>query len=199
MNRSDSIAALAAALAAAQAELRNPVFDSQNPHFKSRFASLATVRDAITPTLSRHGLSVMQLATNDADGRPCVETILAHASGEWVSSTLTVPAGKNDAHGAGSAITYARRYALMAIVNVVGDEDDDGNGAVQQPEKSVVRHRKSPPAPQPGLVAQATQAANGGIDAFRRFWKGLEADQRGTLEPFLDDLKAAAESAQVAA
>lgn len=196
---SDSIAALAAALSAAQAELKNPVFDSVNPHFKSRFATLATVRDTITPVLSRHGLSVVQLATNDPEGRPCVETVLAHASGEWISSRLTVPVGKADAHGTGSAITYARRYALMAIVNVVGDQDEDANGAVGQQEKPVVRHRQNPPKPDAGLLAKATAAARGGIDAFRAFWKELPAAQRTTLEPFLDDLKAAAENAQEAA
>lgn len=131
MNRSEQINELAAALAAAQAELRNPAFDSTNPHFKSKFASLAGVRDAITPVLSKHGLSVSQLTTNDDQGRACVETILLHSSGQWIGSTLTVPAPKADAHGTGSAITYARRYALMAIVNVVGDEDDDGNRAAQ--------------------------------------------------------------------
>ncbi|MCO6445005.1 MAG: ERF family protein [Anaerolineae bacterium] len=131
MNASDQINELAAALAKAQAELRNPAFDSQNPHFKSRFASLAGVRDAITPVLSKHGLSVTQLTTNDDQGRASVETILLHSSGQWIGSTLTVPPPKADAHGTGSAITYARRYALMAIVNVVGDEDDDGNRAAQ--------------------------------------------------------------------
>lgn len=130
MNRSESINELATALAKAQGELRNPAFDSTNPHFKSKFASLAGVRDAITPVLVKHGLSVSQLPTNDHEGRPCVETMLMHSSGQWISSTLAVPVAKADAHGAGSAITYARRYSLMAIVNVVGDEDDDGNQAV---------------------------------------------------------------------
>ena len=130
MNKSDQINDLAAALAKAQAELRNPSFDSTNPHFKSKFASLAQVRDTITPTLAKHGLSITQLATNDEQGRPSVETILLHSSGQWLSSMLAVPVAKSDAHGAGSAITYARRYSLMSIVNVVGDEDDDGNEAV---------------------------------------------------------------------
>lgn len=130
MNRSEQVNELAAALAKAQAELRNPAFDSTNPHFRSKFASLACVRDTITPILAKHGLSVSQLPTNDHEGRPCVETMLLHSSGQWISSTLAVPVAKSDAHGAGSAITYARRYSLMAIVNVVGDEDDDGNQAV---------------------------------------------------------------------
>lgn len=196
MNKSESITALMAALAAAQGELKNPAFDAVNPHFKSKFASLATVRDTITPVLSKHGLSVVQLATNDQDGRPCVETVLGHASGEWISSRLTVPASKSDAHGSGSAITYARRYALMAIVNVVGDEDDDGNAAAR-PEQS--KPRQGPAKPEPGLLATATAAAGGGIEAFRTFWRGLDTGKRATLEPYLDDLRAAAENAQVLA
>ena len=170
MNKSEQINDLAAALAAAQAELRNPVFDSQNPHFKSKFASLAQVRDTITPTLARHGLSITQLATNDDQGRPSVETILLHSSGQWLSSTLAVPVGKQDAHGAGSAITYARRYSLMAIVNVVGDEDDDGNSAVagKQAEDQHLR-----------LIADAIIAAHAKDDRWRMYetWIGIEDNE----------------------
>lgn len=170
MNKSEQINDLAAALAAAQAELRNPIFDSQNPHFKSKFASLAQVRDTITPTLAKHGLSVTQLATNDEQGRPSVETILLHKSGQWLSSTLAVPVGKADAHGAGSAITYARRYSLMAIVNVVGDEDDDGNSAVagKQAEDQHLR-----------LIADAIIAAHAKDDRWRMYetWVGIEDNE----------------------
>jgi len=170
VNKSEQINDLAAALAAAQAELRNPVFDSQNPHFKSKFASLAQVRDTITPTLAKHGLSVTQLATNDDQGRPSVETILLHKSGQWLSSTLAVPVAKADAHGAGSAITYARRYSLMAIVNVVGDEDDDGNSAVagKQAEDQHLR-----------LIADAIIAAHAKDDKWRMYetWVGIEDNE----------------------
>lgn len=170
MNHSDQINELAAALAKAQAELRNPVFDSQNPHFKSKFASLAQVRDTITPTLARHGLSVTQLATNDDQGRPSVETVLMHSSGQWVASTLAVPVAKADAHGAGSAITYARRYSLMAIVNVVGDQDDDGNSAVagKQAEDQHLR-----------LIADAIIAAHAKDDRWKMYetWAGIEDNE----------------------
>lgn len=170
MNHSDQINELAAALAKAQAELRNPVFDSQNPHFKSKFASLAQVRDTITPTLAKHGLSVTQLATNDEQGRPSVETVLLHSSGQWIASTLAVPVGKADAHGAGSAITYARRYSLMAIVNVVGDQDDDGNSAVagKQAEDQHLR-----------LIADAIIAAHAKDDRWKMYetWVGIEDNE----------------------
>ena len=170
MNHSDQINELAAALAKAQAELRNPVFDSQNPHFKSKFASLAQVRDTITPTLAKHGLSVTQLATNDEQGRPSVETVLLHSSGQWIASTLAVPVGKADAHGAGSAITYARRYSLMAIVNVVGDQDDDGNTEVAG---------KTAEDQQLRMIAEAIIGAHAKDDRWKMYetWAGIEDNE----------------------
>lgn len=130
MNKSDSIEHLAAALAKAHAELENPSFDSQNPHFKNKYASLATVRDTVTPVLAKQGLSVLQLLGQKEGGITC-ETVLLHSSGQWISETLFMPSAKQDAQGFGSAITYARRYALMAICGVAGDEDDDAEGAVK--------------------------------------------------------------------
>jgi hypothetical protein len=124
---------MALALVAAQAELRNPAFDSVNPHFKSKFASLAGVRDTVTPVLTKHGLSVTQWPETDAQGHTLVTTMLMHSSCQWMQSSLHVPTSKPDAHGTGSSITYARRYALMAACGVVGDVDDDGAAAVQKP------------------------------------------------------------------
>lgn len=138
MLKSESISSLAGALAKAQAELRNPGFDSNNPHFRSKYASLAAVRDAVIPILSSHGLSVVQCPIY-SDGQAGCETILMHASGEYISNTLTLPVDKANAHGVGSAQTYARRYSLMAFAGVVGDEDDDGNAAVG---KDSVSHSK---------------------------------------------------------
>jgi hypothetical protein len=88
--------------------------------------------------LANAGLSVVQLVSSDATqgiphcGHAIIETILAHSSGEWVSSTLAVPLTKSDAQGLGSAITYGRRYALAAIVGVC-PADDDGEAAVARP------------------------------------------------------------------
>ena len=190
MQKSETIGALMAALSKAQAEMKNPSFDSVNPHFKSKFASLANVRDTITPALTKHGLAVTQLTGNDNDGRPCVETVLGHSSGEWIASTFTVPVAKADAHGAGSAITYARRYALMAIVGVVGDEDDDANQAVTKPAEV---KRGAPKE----LLGKAARSADAGVDSFRTFWKALDVAERALLEPHLDGLKAQAEAAMV--
>lgn len=120
---------IAGALAQAQAEMQNPGFDSSNPHFRSKFASLAAVRNAVIPVLAKHGISLCQnLFTRD--NLVCCETILTHASGQQMRfGPLAIPAAKADAQGFGSAATYARRYSLMAVAGVVGDEDDDANAA----------------------------------------------------------------------
>ena len=124
MLRSLQVAHVIGALHHAQAQIRNPRFDAQNPHFKMRYASLAAVRDTLTPALTAAGLVVTQFLSTE-EGSVCCETILWHISGEYLGATLRLPVGKADAQGYGAASTYARRYGLMALCNVVGDEDDD--------------------------------------------------------------------------
>jgi hypothetical protein len=115
---------IAKALAAAQLEMSNPKFDAQNPHFKNRFASLAAVRNSVVPVLAKHGISLTQDLTT-VDGGVACKTILTHASGQqMVFGPLVMPAQGN-AQVFGSASSYAKRYAMMAVVAVVGDEDDD--------------------------------------------------------------------------
>lgn len=122
--------AIAKALAAAQAEMKNPAFDSANPHFRNKFASLAAVRNAVVPVLAKHGIAVVQDVQTTEHGIACF-TILLHESGQRLNfGPLVVPATKADAQGFGSAATYSRRYSLQAIACVVGDEDDDANAAV---------------------------------------------------------------------
>lgn len=132
MERTVSVGAeLNKALAAAQAEMRNPGLERTNGAFKgSRYADLAAVRAAVIPVFAKHGLAVCQVPVV-GQGTAGVETHLLHCSGEErPMGTLLLPVSKPDAHGYGSAITYARRYALQSIACVVGDDDDDGNGAV---------------------------------------------------------------------
>jgi hypothetical protein len=129
----DTQGQLAGALAKAQAEMANPKFDKLNPHFKNKFASLASVRDAVIPVLAKHGIACIQDLTNVEGGVACT-TILMHSSGQQINlGPLKMPVSKADAQGFGSAATYARRYHLMAVANVVGDEDDDANEATGKP------------------------------------------------------------------
>jgi hypothetical protein len=127
VRRSESFAALAAALAKAQGEIVGASKDKTNPHFKSNYADLAAVWDACRGPLSKNGLAVLQPAVADG-ARVTVTTILTHSSGEWVESELTMTAAQSNPQGLGSCITYARRYALAAMVGVA-PEDDDGNAA----------------------------------------------------------------------
>ena len=136
MLKSDNINELATALAKAQGAMRFAIKDANNPFFKSKYADLSSVVEAIREALSGNGLSYMQHLHPSEKHEVCVETILLHASGQWIScGTLTVPVSKHDAQGFGSALTYARRYSLSAAVGVVAD-DDDGNAAAQAAPKA---------------------------------------------------------------
>jgi hypothetical protein len=129
---------ICAAYVAAFAELEAATKTANNPHFKSKYADLPTVIDAIKPHLSKHGLAFMQMP-KPSDGGISIETILIHSSGDKLSmGVLFVPANRQDAHGYGSALTYARRYALQTCFGLP-TEDDDGNAAVksQQPAPRV--------------------------------------------------------------
>lgn len=128
MNKSEKIDQLALALHKVQAEVKNPAFDSTNPHFKSKFASLAAVKEAVIPVLNKHGLSLAQFPKAGDGTAGCVNFLLHH-SGQWTEEECLLPLDKNNAQGAGSAITYARRYSLQGIAGVVAEEDDDANAA----------------------------------------------------------------------
>lgn len=128
MNRSENLDALGAALAKAQGEVEGARKDSKNPHFKSNYADLASVWAACREALTSNGLCVVQMPGPCADGRMELTTTLLHSSGQFLSSTLSIPLAKADAQAYGSAVTYARRYALAAVVGV-SPEDDDGNAA----------------------------------------------------------------------
>lgn len=131
MQRSESIKEIAAALPKAQAAITAAMKDATNPHFRSKYADLASVIEAVKPGLNAHGISFLQPVTFAEQG-VCVETILLHTSGEWVSETLVIPVSKQDAQGVGSAISYGRRYGLQSLCGVPA-EDDDGNAAAAAP------------------------------------------------------------------
>lgn len=128
MAQSESIAALAAALSKAQFEMQAARKDMTNPHFQSRYADLAALWDACRAALHENGLAVVQ-APEPWDHGIKLRTVVMHTSGEWIDSVLTIPATKQDAQGYGSAMSYARRYGLSAMLGIVADDDDDGNAA----------------------------------------------------------------------
>lgn len=130
MQQSEQINELAEALAKAQGQMENAKKDSTNPHFKSSYADLAAVVTAIRKPLSDNGLSFIQATELDASGNVNLVTTLAHKGGQWVRSFYPVRPVQANPQGFGSAMTYARRYSLAAIVGLAAeDEDDDGNAA----------------------------------------------------------------------
>ena len=140
MNKSESIQLLAAALSKAQAELPAIKFDSKNPFLKNDYASLGAIIAGARPVIAKHGLSVAQLTFGE-EGVAGVETVLMHASGEWISNSISMPIGeekgKSSAQVAGSIITYLRRYSLASILGIYSDEDGDGNKP--EPERKPTR------------------------------------------------------------
>lgn len=127
MKRSESIKNIAAALCKFQENVKNPKNTANNPYFKSKYAPLDEVINTIKPLLAENGLSYIQTPGGDGE-HITVTTMLMHSSGEWIESDpLVLKADKATAQGAGSAITYARRYSLCAVLGITSEDDDDGN------------------------------------------------------------------------
>jgi len=162
---------LSLAMALAFAKIEGAIKGKTNPAFGRKYADLAAVVDAIKPALSEHGLWFRQIS-HPADGGVCVETVIHHASGESLAcGPLFLPASKQDAQGFGSAMTYARRYSLMAAFGVPA-EDDDGNGAVQsRPEPKPAQRIDNAEA---ALVLDSLrEAAMSGLDALQARFKAI--------------------------
>lgn len=137
VQKSEQVNELFAALAKARANFDEVKKTESNPFYKSKYADLATIISATYKSLSAQGLSVIQLLGDVANGAVIVETILTHASGQWLSTETSMPVQKSDAQGVGSALTYCRRYSLQSILNIAAEEDDDGSAAVSKSVKDV--------------------------------------------------------------
>ena len=129
MKTSENITEIASALAKAQ-ELINPAaYDAANPHFRSRYATLASVMQSCRAALSKNQIAVVQ-GTTVSDKNVTVTTMLIHSSGQFISDDIMIPVVQNTAQAIGSALTYGRRYGLSALVGIVSEEDDDANEAM---------------------------------------------------------------------
>jgi hypothetical protein len=137
MPQSQTIGALALALAKAQAQFKPAIKDANNPFFKSKYVDLAGAIDASRDALIANDIAVIQTTDTIIGGLATpitvLTTTLAHKSGEWISGSYPINPVKNDPQGVGSAITYARRYSLMAAIGLAA-EDDDGNAASETPK-----------------------------------------------------------------
>lgn len=153
MRNSEQINELAVALNKAQADFMVAKKDAKNPFFKSKYATLNAVYEAVAEALLKNGLSVIQPIVGDA-----VETTIIHTSGQFITSSCPIVCAKqNDPQAMGSAITYARRYSLASLLGVMTDEDDDGEKAMARPApkqsvkeapKAEKKQEKEPETPQ---------------------------------------------------
>jgi hypothetical protein len=151
---------IAEALVKAQKGFSPALKQSNNPHFRSKYADLATCVEAVIDALNDNGIALMQMTHECQDG-VTVETVFVHTSGELLSAgKLHVPAAKHDAQGYGSALTYARRYSLMAACGIA-PEDDDGNAAVKTPPRGGVISAPQQPAPEPKPAPKPQEPVKG--------------------------------------
>lgn len=149
MQKSEQINELSKALCAAQSEIDGAIKDSTNPFFKSKYADLASVMEALKKPFQKNGLSFVQSSRVTETGNLVLVTMLLHSSGQWISGEYPVKGIKDDPQALGSATTYARRYALSAMCGVA-QVDDDANAAMQG-----YQQRQVPSQPKP----QTTQNA----------------------------------------
>ena len=184
MTRSESIKEIASALNKAQAEMTGAKKGSDNPFFKSKYADLGSVINALKTPFADNGLSFSQFPLSE-EGQAGVETILMHSSGEWMISTLLLPIKKKDPQGVGDAVTYARRYALQSIAGIPA-EDDDGNSNTnnEKPVKKV-----SPKKPTEELkkadkdIEEIQNRANSNDQEWiKQNWSGIISRKWGELD-----------------
>lgn len=147
MLQSENVNELFAALSKAQANLRPAQFNKVNPHFKSKYADMTAVLDAVRKPLADHGLAITQ-TTEVKEGAFVLVTRLGHSSGQWIAGEYPLPHGGRP-HEVGSAISYAKRYSLSAIVGVSADDDDDANAAQSSGQVATIPARQNPHVTQP--------------------------------------------------
>jgi hypothetical protein len=172
MKKSESIKNICKALITFKVKVGAITKDSKNPFFKSSYASLGTIIEAIEEPLAESGLAVMQFPTGDH----CLTTIVMHESGEWIQSIYRIRPVKDDAQGIGSCLTYQKRYALTSalLLNILEIDDDGnqatyGNGTPDNPEKPALPwlNKNS----QEFAKVQAYLLDNGTIDKVRLKYK----------------------------
>lgn len=153
---------LTEALAAFQRETETLVKDATNPHFQSKFVSLDTMVETVQPILAKHGLTWQCFPCFGPNGEPALRYLLSHVGGDSQSDVMPLLLSKQDPQGQGSAITYGRRYAMSAVLNLVADVDDDGNQATKGAAKAT---RAKPNAPAKLTAVQRDRVLSAIADA----------------------------------
>jgi len=180
------MSAIAKAFVQAKKEFAPALKTSSNPHFRSKYADLSGCLEAVNDALLNAGIAVYQ-ETSESDTGVVVETVFLHESGEMLrGGKLHVPAAKHDPQGYGSALTYARRYSLMAACGIAA-EDDDGNAASRTKSRANPLDKMSDTAPRSETVSAYTlrlpqqeepvsvhQSADAWVDAYAGLMKRVE-------------------------
>ena len=187
MEHSEELNELAKALSIVQSKLEGARQDSTNPFYKSSYADLSSVWNACRKPLTDNGLSVVQTC-DDTEEKLVVETVLLHSSGQWISGRLQLNPVKNDPQGIGSAITYARRYMLAAMVGI-SPEDDDAEAASGHTTKRTLGVNIKVPLEKDALAEEATrlkEELKGGIknkgEFYERAFKEFKYSKTDTLK-----------------
>jgi hypothetical protein len=196
---------IASAFVKAQRSFAPALKTNTNPHFRSKYVALDGCIEAVIDALNSNGIALLQ-QTHECESGVMVETLFLHESGETMSGgKLHVPASKHDAQGYGSALTYARRYSLMAACGIA-PEDDDGNAATKAPRHSPVEPVAVPPH-RMAIVSDCADAirermaANDDVGAYeiasgvtdpeekQALWKLLDSKTRSAIKKHAESLK----------
>lgn len=190
MKTSENINELAVALNKAQSEFMVAKKDAKNPFFKSKYATLNSVYEAVAPALLSNGFTIIQPIVDNN-----VETTLVHASGQFITSSCPIVCAKqNDPQAMGSAITYARRYSLASLLGVMTDEDDDGEKAMgRQTKQASAPEKKEPQKPVPAPTEKPKEQSL--KERFENCVKFLSAQEDKSMN--LEDAKTQAIVARV--
>jgi len=183
---------IASALVRAQRGFAPALKTSTNPHFRSKYVDLAGCIEAVVDALNSAGIALIQRTSENSTG-VTVETVFVHESGETLEcGKLHVPASKQDAQGYGSALTYARRYSLMAACGIA-PEDDDGNAASRTPAPKVSATKTDlVPPNRMNIIADVAAAigermsANDLIGAVEEYQGITDVEEKMTLWGMLD-------------
>lgn len=174
---------IATALAKAQANMGKAIKSNKNDHFRSKYADLGNVMDACLPALNEAGIAVIQPIGSDEQGH-YVETVFIHGdSGENIQCRVPLILGKNDMQGFGSAVTYARRYGLMAMAGIA-PEDDDGNAAAASAPKPMRQPKLQPAENVDEAIERAAEYLSGaaGLEDLKERWGRIPKPVREAKE-----------------
>jgi hypothetical protein len=176
MKQSVEIDKLAFAMCKAQAMMGGAVKESNNPFFKSSYADLTSVVKAVKEPFAENGLSYVQFPHSTERGVG-VTTRLMHTSGQWLESEFVLPITKQDPQAAGSAITYARRYALQSVAGIP-TADDDAEAAMVQARKTIEQW-KTELSPSIDAIKQGIESDD--LSAAAESWFELSSDEKAAI------------------